>query len=350
MQTIILRPPLLSSIHLKEKITCIRGHRERLFRIEFENYNSQLIFHNYGQGGAGWTFLFGCVYQSIAQFEILSQQNPNYKNSPIIVLGAGCYGLLTATLLASKGYQVSIVAAQTHTTSHNAAGFFFPRPRKVSTPQEAAVFYECGSLAYQEYLKIAHGIHPLFKKGARLIPAYFGLDIDPGFSPYIEQELMQPGQRVTISFDNKNVYQMMRYQALFIDVEDMMYELQRHVRDLAVPIHQAVINSFNELDAPLIFNCSGYGARFLTDDKRIVPVQGHLITLQNQPAYQLPYLINVKLTMTSPKGLPRDELLYFAPKNEGILGITFLRGQDSLTNNVHEFDRIMERAHKFFGT
>ncbi len=38
-----------------------------------------------------------------------------------------------------------------------------------------------------------------------------------------------------------------------------------------------------------------------------------------------------------------------APKAHGILGITFIRGQADETANMHEFDRLIERAQKYFG-
>src|SRR5579872_6926517 len=138
-----LTPPTLDDTHIKEKIICIRGHRERMFRTEMETLPSgKTIFHNYGQGGAGWTFLFGCVNESIRQFEkYLVQARSAPSHQELCVVGAGCYGLLTAIELARKGYKVRIVAAHTENLpSTQAAGFFFPRPRKVATPDEAHVF------------------------------------------------------------------------------------------------------------------------------------------------------------------------------------------------------------------
>ena len=63
----------------------------------------------------------------------------------------------------------------------------------------------------------------------------------------------------------------------------------------------------------------------------------------------LDYMLNVKVTMVNDQGMPRDQLLYYAPKDSGILGITFIRGEDSLTANPHEFDRLIRRAQDFFG-
>ena len=60
-------------------------------------------------------------------------------------------------------------------------------------------------------------------------------------------------------------------------------------------------------------------------------------------------MLNVKVAVTNPDGKLRDELIYYAPREGGTLGITFIRGQDSLTTNAHEFDRLLDRCKNFFG-
>jgi D-amino-acid oxidase len=347
-----LIPPCISSAYIKEKIICIRAHRERIFQVSSQTLNNKLICHNYGQGGAGWTFLFGCVNESIRQFEQQLAQNATFRNKPIGVIGAGCYGLLTAITLAYKGYTVRIIAKDTENiTSYKSAGFFFPRPRKSSTPQEVAVFTSLGMESYTVYQQIIQGAHPFIKSGPKLLPAYFGLAIDPGFAPYIAQGLVAEPEKVSIDFGNGKTYDAMEYKTVFINSSVIMHQLQRIITELSIPITKAEIHTFDDITEPIIFNCTGLGAKNLTGDKRIVPVQGHLITLKNQPAMEhLQYMINVKVTMTNALGIPRDELIYYAPKEEGILGITFIRGEDSLTANQHEFDRLLQRCHDYFGT
>ena len=56
-----------------------------------------------------------------------------------------------------------------------------------------------------------------------------------------------------------------------------------------------------------------------------------------------------KVLSTNAQGNPRDELIYYAPKDTGILGITFIRGQDNPEANHHEFDRLLERSKDYFG-
>jgi D-amino-acid oxidase len=347
-----ITPPTISHDHVKEKITCIRAHRERIFQVFTEMRNGKLLCHNYGHGGAGLTFLFGCVNESIRQFEHQGAQNPTLKNKQICIIGAGCYGLLTAITLARKGHAVRIIAKDIENIpSNKAAGFFFPRARKSSTPEERAIFASCGMESYSAYLQIVKGEHPFINAGAKLLPAYYGLDIDPGFYPYIEQQLIAPPQKVMIDFNNGKLYTVMKYTTIFINSSALMQELYRNIYELGISIQKAEVDSFNEINEQIIFNCAGMGAKKLTGDVRIIPVQGHLITLKNQPPLdQLQYMINVKVTMKNLLGGLRDELIYYAPKESGILGITFLRGQDSEMANHHEFDRLMERCQNFFGS
>lgn len=349
-KTICLTPPRFTAEHIQEKVVCIRAHRERIFCVRTEQQDTKLICHNYGQGGAGWTFLFGCVNESLRQFEQLCANQPALRTQPIRVIGGGCYGLLTAILLKRAGHTVHISAKDLDDIpSYKAAGFFFPRARKNSTPDERATFLARGMESFRHYQTISNGTHPFITKGAQLLPAYFGPDIDPGFAPYIAQGLMQQPEEVLIDFGSGVHYNATEYHTMFINAADMMQELRREVAALGIPITQQEICSFEELSEPIVFNCAGLGAKKLTNDKLIVPVQGHLITLCNQPdTKQLQYMINVKVTMTDALGKKRDELIYFAPKGEGILGITFKRGVDSLTSNQHEFDRLLQRCHDFF--
>lgn len=349
---VTLTPPQLSPSHIQEKIICIRAHRERIFQVSAQYLGDKLICHNYGQGGAGWTFLFGCVHESIRQFEDAQAQSHLLNDKQIAVIGAGCYGLLTAVLLARKGHAVRIIAKEIdNLPSYKAAGFFFPRPRKSSTPAETAQFLSAGMESYATYLTIINGTHPFISHGAKKLPCYYGLDIDPGLAPYIAQGLVEEPEKVVIDFGTGKTYQAMAYNTLFIDAASMMAELCRNIRELHIPITAAAITDFNEIPESIIFNCTSLGAKKLVDDKRLIPVQGHLITLKNQPpTEQLQYMINVKVLSTNARGMPRDELIYYAPKGSGILGITFLRGEDSTTANQHEFDRLITRCQQFFGS
>lgn len=343
--TIELSPPLLDEINIKEKISCIRGHRERLFNISFEQLSDKLVFHNYGHGGAGYTFLFGCVNETIRQLANFVQ-----PSKPIAVIGVGCYGLLTAVMLARNNYNVKIYAKDLHSIpSYKAAGFFFPRPRKVSNEHEKKIFLDYGIESYKTYLDIINSAHPFIKSGVKQVPAYYSLNIDPGFEPYIAQDLIEIPKQVKINFGNNKTYDAVEYRTIHINSTQIMAELQRNIKELGIEIIKKEINNFNELEEKIIFNCTGLGAKKLANDNKMVPIQGHLITLKNQTDIsQLQYMLNFKVNVKSIKGHMKDELIYFAPKDEGLLGITFLRGQDNENANQYEFDRLLERCENFY--
>ena len=143
----------------------------------------------------------------------------------------------------------------------------------------------------------------------------------------------------------------MMYQTLFINAPIIMKEMEQEQQRLIIPIVVTTVKQFSEINASIIFNCAGLGAKELAHDPGMVPVQGHLISLTNQPPIeQLQYMINFKVTQDSPYGYVRDELIYFAPKESGILGITFKRGVADSTAHEYEFDRLLQRSADFFGT
>lgn len=342
-----LVPPKLALCNIKEKIVCIRGHKERFFEVSTQKIEDKYLFHNYGQGGAGWTFLFACVNESVRQFESIFDTS---FNGEVKVIGAGCYGILTAITLAQKGFNVSVIAKETENIpSYKAAGFFFPRSRKCSTQQEHQNFLKFGMESYKAYLDIIFGKHHFIKNGPSILPAYYAPDIDPGFKEYVASGLVQEPEEVIIDFQNGKTYNAIEYQTLFINPRVLMSELNKEFNRLNIKIEKREIKYFCEVDSRVIFNCTGFGAKELTQDNRMVPVQGHLISLKDQDVNNLQYMINFKIPMKTIKGYIKDELVYFAPTQQGILGVTFLRGQDSLTANYHEFDRLIERARLFFG-
>lgn len=349
--TITLTPPLISSEHIQKKIICIRGHRERIFNVAPEKQKHQMLFHNYGQGGAGLTFLFGCVEESLQQFYAYRAAQGIPKNTPIVVVGAGCYGLLTACTLAHQGYRVKIIAEKTeHLPSHNGAGFFFPRHRRSSTPQEIHDFQKFSIASFLGYSTVIQHNHPFIQRGPKIIPAYYDQAMNPGLEALIKRNLVPEPKKVTINFGGSTRHEVLQYQTLFINAHELMQELEQARKNFAIPLIQKKITSFDELEESLIFNCAGLGAGELAPDPLVGPVQGHLIALHNQPKPdQLNYLLNVKAPVDHARGIEPNKLIYFTPKGEGLLGITFLRGRKTLQKNEHEFEKILNRCNAYFG-
>jgi hypothetical protein len=253
--------------------------------------------------------------------------------------------------LARAGWRVRIVAENTtNLVSDNAAGFFFPRTRKRATPEEREIFERLSIESYAAYLAIIRGGHPFIKQGPKMIPGYFGLDICPGFDVHIKEGLVASPEQVLIDFGNGKQYPAMEYMMVYTNPSEIMKELRAQIALLNIKITQSVVHSINDLEESIVFNCAGMGAKELASDDRMVPVQGHLIMLKDQPdKEQLQYMINVSVPSVTPQGFPRDEFVYYAPKESGILGVTFLRGGKAMQANDHEFDRMIERSRNYFG-
>jgi hypothetical protein len=62
----------------------------------------------------------------------------------------------------------------------------------------------------------------------------------------------------------------------------LMAELHEFIQLHGINIILGKIHTFDELEQEYICNCSGLGAAELLKDKSLVPVQGHLIMLNNQ--------------------------------------------------------------------
>lgn len=279
--------------------------------------------------------LFGSVQRMMHEFDAKIAEHPSFKNKPVRVIGAGCMGLLSAIMLKEKGYYVKIVAEQLENlTSHKAVGVFFPCSKFAKSEYQKQINKE----SLQECRAIMNGFHRfLTPETVRIITDY--VDRENGYAGF---DFLEPVKFVTIDFGNGKTHDVKAYKTLLINVTEMMRQLHTQVQKLGISIEQKKVITFDELTEPIIINCAGLGARELNNDTKMMPVQGHLITLQNQPIEQLDYLVNIKDNAT-------DTLLYFAPKSSGILGCTVIENEGGLDTNAHEFDNILKRAEAFFG-
>ena len=86
-------------------------------------------------------------------------------------------------------------------------------------------------------------------------------------------------------------------------------------------------------------------------------VQGHLIVLQNQDPKKLNYLLTVPIEETIINGHKAKRLFYIIPKRNpedpetsiGVIGGTLIEGAEEDTPNIEEFDKIIQRAKRFYG-
>lgn len=334
-----LTPPKLSPDHIDQFVSCIRPKHTHGYQLYGELKHDKLIIHNYGHSGSGWTLLFGVIEQVMVEFEAQLGLNPSFKNKPVCVIGAGCMGLLSALYLAQKGYTVKVVAKEfENIASDKAVGLFFPYTAFTPVYNK---YQQAQEVALREYTAIIEGKHPFISSAAaERIPQYVDLT-----TKYSRLNFWGLPRMVTLDFGNGTQHHAREYNTLFIHTFSMMQQMKAHAEKLGITFEQRTITSFTEITEPIIINCTGLGARELNHDAGLIPVQGHLIRLKNQPTAALKYVIHVRVLQNG-----KPTYIYFAPKASGILGITYIEGQDNLAANPCEYDLMLERARDYFGT
>jgi hypothetical protein len=226
-----------------------------------------------------------------------------------------------------------------------------------NNPEIQPLIDKIGIDAYRFYAQLAAGELKDFSAGAKVLPSYFDDRESSGLEPYVGA-VMQPAKDVVVDFGNGTQRKMVVYDdGIFIDTAVMMDSLHAALQGKAKLVKQKV-EDFAQLDASLVFHCSGLGSRRLNDDPDVVPVQGHLIMLKEQVPAELQHMILVYFDSAKTKADQEVKRSYYIfPKHlpgtgendVGVLGGTFIEGATPDTPNVEEFEILIANARKFYG-
>lgn len=154
-----------------------------------------------------------------------------------------------------------------------------------------------------------------------------------------------------------------KYMTYFMNTTSLMQQFHHEVDRLGIPIELREVQSFNEIGEDYIFNCSGMGGRRLNQDSLMVPVRGHLVSLNGASGVEhMNYMICAKVEQDSRKEniymFPKDVLV--TPNNSSgiacsaILGGTFIPHVDRLPYDEQlmldrkEFRKLLDRNSLFF--
>ncbi|HXH07717.1 MAG TPA: FAD-dependent oxidoreductase [Vicinamibacterales bacterium] len=288
-----------------------------------------VIVHNYGHGGAGITLSWGT-----AQLAVDAARQAGASLERAAVVGAGAVGLATARLLQRRGAAVTIHARELppETTSNVAGGQWGPFSvfdRGRTTPEFDAQLARATALSFRLFQDLAgpeYGIRWIENYAVGDAPFTdrvrdFAIDIEdfgPGEHPFPARY----ARRFTTMLIETPIYLNAMLRDFFIAGGRVVVRELRSKADLLA------------LDAPVVFNCTGLGARALIGDEELVPVKGQLTFLLPQP--EVDYI-------TLAGGL------YMFPRRDGILlGGTFERGDWSLEPDPAAERRILEGHRAFF--
>jgi D-amino-acid oxidase len=179
----------------------------------------------------------------------------------VVVVGAGVSGLTTAVCLAESGRRTGVIAAGTDaaTTSYAAGATWSP------------YLVEFGERAQQwsfETLTELRGLAGRDGTGVTLRP---GVELS-GDGPPPWQGRLQ---------DFAEIESGWRLVAPVVDMPVYLGYLRRRAEAAGVTVAEGRVASLDAVDAPLVVNCTGIGARELAADPSVVPVRGQVVIVAN---------------------------------------------------------------------
>src|SRR5437588_1630951 len=339
-------PVRVSRDRIIREVVGLRPYRAEGFVVEAERVGPKLLVHNYGHGGGGMTLSWGTAALAVdlvrqylgarTSSSALSVKRERSRPHHFAVLGCGVSGLSTARTLQRRFQNgpgtVTIYARDLppDTTSNIAGGFW--SPTSLYDPEAASTkFIE----QFRQACRISNRAFQL------LAGAEYGVRWIDTFELYrneasIEREL--PGgndlyPQIEIHRDPEHYFgfpYVKQFSTMLIEPQTYLNAL---LRDFYIAGGRVVVKEFRSreeimrLSEPVIFNCTGLGARSLFNDQKLGPVRGQLEILLPQPEIDYCYLSTG----------------YMFPRHDGIiLGGTFDHDDWSLAPRPEQTTGILE--------
>jgi D-amino-acid oxidase len=315
------------------EVVGLRPYRPSGFVVDAQRFGSKLLVHNYGHGGGGVTLSWGTASLAVDLLREFLIARKARRPTRFAVLGCGVSGLSTARLLQRRFQNgpgtVTIYAKDLppDTTSNIAGAWWAPTSvYEIPTPKFTEQFRQASRIsnrAFQLLVGAEYGVRWIDTLELSRNEASLGRELPGGNDLY---------QQIEIHRDPDNYFGfpfVKQYMSMLI--EPSIY-LSALLRDFYIAGGRVVVQEFKSreqiarLREPVVFNCTGLGARALFDDKELTPVRGQLEVLLPQPEIDYAYLSSG----------------YMFPRHDGIiLGGTWDHDDWSLTPDPEQATEIL---------
>ena len=335
-----LAPVKVARNRVIREIVGLRPYRPEGYMVGLERIGNKHVIHNYGHGGAGITLSWGTASQAVDLVRDIPSPAPSRRPARpaqrrFAVIGCGVNGLSTAIML-QRRYQdgpatVTIYAKDLppETTSNIAGGYWSPVSAFDSdaTTSEFRQRFRTASRISNRAFQLLAGS----RYGVRWLDIYnFGRSESGVLGDLPGGNDLYPNQQVHRDPANFFGFPFVRQYSSMV-IEPSIY-LAALLDEFYTAGGKLIVKEFLNRDEvmrlpePVIFNCTGLGARALFNDQKLIPVRGQLEVLLPQPEIDYCYL--------GPG--------YMFPRSDGIiLGGTFDRDDWSLEVNRGQADSIL---------
>jgi D-amino-acid oxidase len=232
------------------------------------------------------------------------------------VVGAGVVGLTTAVCLREAGVDADVVARELppDTTSAVAAALWYPYR---ALPAERVTAWSAAS--YEALARLAGvpgtGVH--MRMGTELLAP----------------DAPDPWWRDAVP-DLRRTADGLRFAAPAVDMSVHLPWLQARLSELGGTLERRAVRALDELDADVVVNCAGLGARELAGDASLVAVRGQVLRVA------APGVEEWLLDQSDP-----ELLVYVVPRERDVvLGGTAQEGAEDRTPDPATSAAIRERC------
>jgi D-amino-acid oxidase len=243
----------------------------------------------------------------------------------VVVVGCGVIGLTAAICLREAGLDAGIVAARLphDTTSSVAAAIWYPYK---AYPEDNVLSWGCRTFEIFEELSDTPESGILMREGVEIwrqpVPDPSWAGAVPHFRRCGDDEL-PPGYRDGHAF-----------VAPVVEMPIYLEYLMDRFSAAGGSVQRRTLSSLAEVDARVVVNCVGLGARDLVDDASMEPIRGQIVRVSN------PGLKRFVLDEDNPEGVT-----YIVPRSvDCILGGTAEEGEWNLEPDPETAAGILRRC------